>query len=152
MAAPSSVQSVSSCRHLAITDTPIIRTAVKSYIKIIRLRMFYRNKLTLLRTLATLGPYSVRSKGTWRVFTKCKCIKDLRRTQTCRNLVASNFFWKLCYGFIFGITRGIRTLCIKTKAVAIKTACRAKHFVNAARITYHLLLKVRMETSTTIAI
>ena len=41
-----------------------MRTAAKSYIKIIRLRMFRRNKLRLLRTLATLGPYSVRSKGT----------------------------------------------------------------------------------------
>ena len=78
--------------------------------------MFQWNKLTLLRTLATLGPQSVRSKGTWRVFTKCTRIKDLSDANM-PQLGNIEFSWKLCYSFIFRITSGTRSLYIITKAV-----------------------------------
>ena len=59
---------LSPCGHLAITDTPIIRTAAKSQAKIKYRRLTEINSryygLSLMRTL-TRGPYSVRYKGSW---------------------------------------------------------------------------------------
>ena len=60
---------LSPCAHLAITDTPIKRTAVKSqekpnYRRLTEINSRYYG-LSLMRTL-TWGPYSVRYKGSWR--------------------------------------------------------------------------------------
>ena len=59
---------LSPCGHLAITDTPIKRTAAKSqektnYRRLTEIKSRYYG-LSLMRTL-TRGPYGVRYKGSW---------------------------------------------------------------------------------------
>ena len=63
---PAYYSQLSPCGHLAITDTPIIRTVAKSpaNINYTRLteRIFHYDRLSLLTTL-TRGPEGVRNKG-----------------------------------------------------------------------------------------
>ena len=63
---PVAAGQLSPCGHLAITDTPILRTAAKSSAKINNRRLTEINSryygLSLLRTL-TRGPKGVRNKG-----------------------------------------------------------------------------------------
>ena len=65
---------LSPCGHLAIMDTPIIRTAPKNI-----LQTLDRNKFPLLRILTikytskTRGPEDVRNKGSWLYNEKDKC-------------------------------------------------------------------------------